>query len=137
MKIFRHLLVGIAGVLFLAGCQSRTADFPSHETTKYSIESTAKFARLDLATQTAIICTGLQEHANDEGRLEVVANVKNREKSSIQIRVRCVFKDLNGFAIGDETAWQLLSLEEQATEAVRFVAINKLAQKYTVVVRSP
>jgi len=119
-----------------SGCQSGRASFQAEETTKYSIENTGKFARLDLATQTAILCTGLQEHTGDDGRLEVVANVKNRGSNPIQVRVRCVFKDVNGFAIGDETAWQLLTLGDEATEAVRFNATNKMARQYTVVVRS-
>ena len=137
MKIFRLFPAGLASTLLVAGCQSRNASFAAQETTKYSIENTANFARLDVATQAAIICTGLQEHFNDDGRLEVVANVKNRASSMIQIRVRCVFKDIDGFAIGDETPWQLLSLGDEATEAVRFSATNKFARKYTVIVRSP
>jgi hypothetical protein len=137
MKISVLLSAGIASVCLLAGCQTRTASFQAHETTKYSIENTEKFARLDTATQTAIICTGLQEHLNEEGRLEVVANVKNRTSSGIQVRVKCVFKDTGGFTTGDETAWQLLTLGDDATEAVRFTASNKLAHNYTIVVRSP
>jgi hypothetical protein len=121
----------------LAGCQTKTDSFRSAESTKYTIENTEKFARLDMATQAAIICTGLQEHFSDAGRLEVVANVKNRESSSIHVRVRCIFKDASGFAIGDETAWQMITLTDEATEAVRFSATSKLARKYTIVVRSP
>jgi hypothetical protein len=137
MKIPPCFLAGIVSTSLLAGCQTRTASFQAHETTKYSIENTEKFARLDMATQAAIICTGLQERLTAEGRLEVVANVKNRTNNSMQVRVKCVFKDTNGFATGDETVWQLITLGDDATEAVRFAASNKLAHKYTVVVRSP
>src|SRR3954463_7965990 len=100
------VFVIILGGVLLGGCQSGISAFQAEETTKYSIENTGKFARLDMATQAAIGCTGLQERATDDGKLEVVANVKNRASSPMQIRVRCVFKDPNGFAIGDETAWQ-------------------------------
>lgn len=137
MKISFSPTVCIAVVALLGGCRIRTDSFQTHDTTRYSIENTGKFARLDMATQHAIVCTGLQEHFNDNGHLEVVANVKNREKVGIQIRVRCIFKDASGFTTGDETAWQLLTLGDEATEAIQFVAINKLARKYTVVVRSP
>jgi hypothetical protein len=131
------LLLCVACVVFSAGCHSRTASFGSADSTKYTIENTEKFARLDAATQAAIICTGLQEHSDVVGRLEVVANIKNRTSGSVQVRVRCVFKDANGFAIGDETAWQTLTLGDEATEAVRFTATSTLARKYTIVVRSP
>lgn len=138
MTPFRLLFfVSLLGGALVGGCQSGISSFQPEETTKYSIENTGKFARLDMATQAAIVCTGLQEHATDDGKLEVVANVKNRGSSPIQIRVRCVFKDSSGFAIGDETAWQPLSMGDGATEAVRFTATNKMARQYTVVVRSP
>lgn len=130
------LLASLAALTLLTGCQTGTASLLAEETTKYSIENTGKFARLDMATQAAIICTGLQERADNEGKLEVVANVKNRGSVAIQVRVRCVFKDVHGFAIGDETAWQMLSLGDEMTEAVRFTSNNKLARQYTVVVRS-
>ena len=130
------LLASLAVLTLLTGCQTGAASLQAEETTKYSIENTGKFARLDMATQAAIICTGLQERADNEGKLEVVANVKNRGNVAIQVRVRCVFKDASGFSIGDDTAWQMLSLGDEMTEAVRFTANNKLARQYTVVVRS-
>jgi hypothetical protein len=136
MKKSPVFLLCVAGVVLLTSCHNRTAALGSADSTKYTIENTEKFARLDTATQAAIICTGLQEHFDVVGRLEVVANIKNRTSGGIQLRVRCVFKDANGFAIGDETPWQTLTLSHEATEAVRFTAKNKLAHKYTIVVRS-
>jgi len=129
-------LICVACIVILAGCQSTNKSIGSPDSTKYTIENTEKFARLDTATQAAIICTGLQEHSDVVGRLQVVANIKNRTSGSVQVRVRCVFKDANGFAIGDETAWQTLTLGDEATEAVRFTATSTRARKYTIVVRS-
>lgn len=136
MKKSPLFLLCVACVVLSAGCHSRTASFGSADSTKYTIENTEKFARLDAFAQAAIICTGLQEHSDVVGQLEVVANIKNRTSTAIQVRVRCVFKDANGFAIGDETAWQTVTLGDEATEAVRFTANNKLARKYTIIVRS-
>ena len=70
-----------------------------------------------------------------DGRLEVVANVKNRESRRIQVQINCVFKDEQGFSTGDETPFQTLILSENSTEAVRFTAMNGTAKKYTVRVR--
>ena len=124
-----------ATALLLGGCQTGANSFLPQESTKYSIESTGKFALLDQPAQTAVTCSGLQERFNDEGRLEIVANVQNRSTSRLEVQVRCVFKDKNGFSTGDETPWQTLVLEDSATEAVRFAAVNNLAQKFTVAVR--
>jgi uncharacterized protein YcfL len=91
---------------------------------------------LDQPAQGFVVCTGLQEHRNTEGRLEVVANVKNSADRPMTVQVRCVFKDANGFSTGDETPWQTLTLGEIATEAVRYTAANNLAHQYTIAVRS-
>lgn len=136
MKISAAFLATAFSLLSLAGCHTRPASFLPQETTKYSIEGTEKFALLDQAVQSAITCTGLQENLTLEGRLEVVANVKNRTPSIVRVQVRCIFKDVNGFTAGDETQWQNLALDDGATEAVRFTAANTLAHKYTVIVRT-
>jgi uncharacterized protein YcfL len=119
----------------LAGCQTEPGPYLPQDTTKYTIENTEKFILMDRPTQVSVTCTGLQERTNADGRLEVVANVKNREDRRIQVQVRCVFKDENGVSTGDETPWQTLILGENATEAVHFTAMNAAARKYTVAVR--
>lgn len=132
-----HFLLSAASlaVLFLAGCQTEPGPFLPQDTTKYSIENTEKFVLMDRPTQISVTCTGLQEKINSNGRLEVVANVKNRESRRIQVQIRCVFKDEAGTGTGDETPWQTLILGENATEAVPFISINTLARKYTIAVR--
>jgi uncharacterized protein YcfL len=77
----------------------------------------------------------LQERLLPDGRLEVVANVKNREARRIQVQIQCVFKDEQRVSTGDETAWQTLILAENSTEAVRFTAMNAQAKTYEIRVR--
>jgi len=122
-----------AGVL--TGCTTPTGPFPPRETTKYTLENSERFVLLDQATQVSVTCTGLQQITLPDGRLEVVANVKNRENRRLEVQVNCVFKDAAGFSTGDETPWQTLILSEYATEAVRFTAMNGQARQYTVRVR--
>lgn len=136
MKTSRPILALAVAAFLLAGCQLRPDALLPEGSTKYSIESTGKFVWLDSSVQAAVICTGLQEHVGSEGRLAVVANVMNRENRRIQVQVRCVFKDDNGFSTGDETPWQTLNLDQDATEAVHFTATNNLAHKYTIAVRA-
>lgn len=130
----RFLGLAFAGLaLLFAGCAAAPNRLVPAETTKYSIESTGKFAVLD---QAAVGCTGLQEHVNPAGRLEVVANVQNRKEQPQPVEVCCVFKDTNGFSTGDVTAWQRVQLGGGATEPVRFTALNSLARQFTVAVRT-
>lgn len=136
MKTSQPLLIlAVLSVALLAGCQTEPGPFQPQDTTKYSIENTDKFILMDRPTQISITCTGLQEPIRPDGRLQVIANIKNRENRRLQVQVRCVFKDESGFSTGDETPWQTLILGENATEAVPFVAMNNLARKYTIAVR--
>ena len=129
------LLVSVAALAFITGCATQTGPFPPLDTTKFTLENSDRFVLLDQPAQNSVTCTGLQETPLDDGRLEVVANVKNRENRRIQVQINCVFKDAQGFSTGDETPWQTLILSEYSTEAVRFTAMNALAKKYTVRVR--
>jgi len=122
-------------VLALGGCATEPGPFTPQDTTKYTVENTEKFVLLDKATQASVTCTGLQERLLADGRLEVVANVKNRENTRIQVQANFVFKDEQGFSTGDETPFQTLILAENSTEAVRFTAMNPQARKYTIRVR--
>jgi hypothetical protein len=130
-----HLLVSAAACAMAAGCATPTGPFPPLDTTKFTLESTDRFVLLDQPAQYSVTCTGLQDGASDDGRLWVVANVKNRENRRVQVQINCVFKDEQGFSTGDETPWQTLILSENSTEAVRFTAMNTAAKKYTIRVR--
>ncbi len=123
-----------ATISFLAGCAT-PGPYTPQDTTKYTVENTEKFVLLDLATQHSVTCTGLQERLLPDGRIEVTANVKNRENRRIQVQIQGVFKDEQSFSTGDETPWQTLILAEYSTEAVKFTAMNTQARKYTIRVR--
>lgn len=129
------LLAAVLAAGLLTGCTMPTGPFPPRDTTKYTLENSERFVLLDQPAQVSVTCTGLQEITLPDGRLEVVANVKNRENRRLEVQVNCVFKDASGFSAGDETPWQTLILSEHATEAVRFTAMNAQARKYTVRVR--
>lgn len=128
-------LLGAAGLALLAGCQTEPGPFLPEDTTKYTVESTDRFVLMDKNVQYSVTCTGLQERITPNGHFEVAANVKNRENRRIQVQISCVFKNDQGFSIGDETPWQTLILGENTTETVRFESMNDQARKYTIRVR--
>src|SRR5437868_2117458 len=98
-----QLLALFAGATLLAGCQTGGAK-PPVNTTKYNFETTAKFALMDDRAQRSVTCTGLQERKIEGGRLQVAANLRNRENRRIEVQAQCLFKDPQGLAI-DETPW--------------------------------
>ena len=136
MKVpFAVVLVATA-TGFFAGCAAvEPPPLTPADSTRYSVENTENFDLLDKATQSAITCTGLHPHTLADGRLEVVANVKNRGASRISVQINCVFKDDQGLPTGDETALQTVTLAGNDTEGVRFTSANALAKKYTIRVR--
>ena len=128
-------LLATVALALLAGCATEPGPYTPQDTTKYTVENTEKFVLLDKPTQVSVTCTGLQERLLPDGRLEVVANVKNREARRIQVQIQCVFKDEQRVSTGDETAWQTLILAENSTEAVGFTAMNPQAKTYEIRVR--
>lgn len=129
------LLLSTVALALAAGCASQPGPFAPLGTTKFTLENTEKFVLLDQPAQRSVTCTGFAEQLLADGRLEVVANVKNNENRRIQVQVNCVFKNEQGVATGDETPFETLILSENATEAVRFVAMNTNAKRYTVRIR--
>jgi len=124
-------------VLTLAGTGCKhpeTGAFTPQSTTQFDTENKEKFVLMDPGAQYSVTCSGLQERLPD-GRLKVVANVRNRENRRIQVQINCVFKDEQGFSTGDETPWQTLILTENGQESVAFESANDKAKKYTVRVR--
>lgn len=109
--------------------------YPPKNTDKYALENTGRFVAMDFRVQRSVTSAGLQAQNLPDGRLEVVANIRNRLERRIQVQVQCVFKDVNGFGTGDETPWQDLILTENAQETLRFQSMNDKAKNYTVRVR--
>ncbi len=128
---FSSLLLATA---VLTGCQSGGAYAPKNAT-KYDLENKEKFVLMDRMVQRSVTASGIQKRLLPDGRLEVIAHVRNRETRRIQVQINCVFKDASGFSTDDETPWQNLILTENAQEDVRFVSINNKAQDFTIRVR--
>ncbi len=133
--IITSLALGSALALALAGCAAKPGPHAPQDTTKYTLENTEAFVLSDEAVQRSVTCTGIQTRTTADGRLQVVANIKNREARRIQVQVSCVFKNEAGFATGDETPWELIDLTENLTHAASFTAMNPQAKKYTIRVR--
>jgi len=102
---------------------------------KYDLENSAKFVLLDKGVERSVTCPNIEERVGDDGRLEVIANVRNRLNRRIEVQVNCVFKDDKGFPTNDEAPFKTLILDENAQEGVRFISMNNQARAYTIRVR--
>ena len=134
-KTFSSFLTFAALAAFLSGCaSSETGAYRAQNTTNFNTEGVEKVVFLDAGAQHSVTCPGLQETTLPDGRLQVVAQMRNRENRRIQVQVNCEFKDAQGFAV-DSTPFQTLILTENSIEGVQFASMNAKAKTYTIRVR--
>lgn len=126
------MLVAVLGGL--TGCKTETGALPPVNPTRYDTENQSNFVLMDKGAQRSVTCSGIQQTVLPDGRIEVAANVRNREARRIEVQVNCEFKDEQGFVV-DTVPWQTLILTENGQETVRFASMNSQAKKYTVRVR--
>ena len=129
----------IIASFLVIGCESPDHDrgpyLPQHSKTP-PYERTEPVVLLDPGVQYSVtLAADPMAKTIEDGRLEVIVQLRNRENRRIEVQANCVFKDVNGLSTGDETPFQTVILTENATEQVRFVSANNQAAKYTVRVR--
>jgi uncharacterized protein YcfL len=128
-------LAACCALALLGGCASVPAPQAPQDSTKFTVENTMRFVALDAATEAVVSCTGLQERALGDGRLEVVANLKNSDNKPVNVLVQCVFLDEQGLPVGPESGWRTLAIGPDSTEVMRFTAPVLAARKYSIRVR--
>jgi hypothetical protein len=135
-KSLMSLLAASGAVLLAAGCSTHDKGPYLPEGVKTpAYEGREPVVLLDPGVQYSVTCVSLQEKTLPDGRLEVIAHLRNRENRRIEVQANCVFKDQNGFSTDDESPFAMVILTENATEDARFVSMNNLAKKYTIRVR--
>lgn len=133
------MLAALAAGLLFAGCETTPTDTGAYvpvNTLVNDRENYDNIVLLDRRVQDSVTCSGIQQRTMDDGRLSIVANIRNRENRRIQVQINCVFKDPQGFPTeGEETPFRNLILTENAQEPVQFLAMNNKAARYTIRIR--
>ena len=136
-KSFVSILAAGGTALLATGCSSTHDKGPylpqTPKTPAY--EAREPVVLMDPGVRYSVTCSGIQEQVLPDGRLEVIAHLRNRENRRIEVQANCVFKDQNGFTTGDETPFIMVILTENGTEDVKFTSMNTLARRYTIRVR--
>ncbi len=133
-KILIPTLALAALTWLTTGCQTGGGAYAAKNTNKYNYETEAKFVLLDPGAQRSVTSPGIQQRTLPDGRMQVTANMRNRENRRIEVQVNCVFKDEQYFPV-DETPFQTLILTENETKGVTFTSMNNKAKNFTVRVR--
>ena len=135
-----NLIVSIvlASIAFaLTGCESSPPDHGAYlpvNVTVNDLENRTTLVLLSEGVQYSLTCPGIQETRLPDGRLQVVAHLRNRENRRIQVQANCEFKDAQGFVI-DATPFENVFLDENAQEDVKFVSMNDKPVRYTIRIR--
>ncbi len=132
-KYLVSMAAAVAAALGFLGCHAGGAYEPVN-TAQYDLEDSSNLVLLGSTVQHSVTSPGLQQTTLPDGRMEVVANLRNRESRRIQVQVQCEFKDSQGFTI-DSSTWNTVILSENGQESVRFVSANERPTRFTVRVR--
>ena len=128
-----------SAALFFAGCETTPPDTGAYvpvNTTVNDRENHESIVLLDPRVQTSVTCTGIQQKLTEDGRLDIVANIRNRENRRVQVQIGCVFKDAQGYPTqGDDSTFHNLILPENGQESAHFTALNDKAKRYTLRIR--
>ncbi len=133
MKPFAQFSTTLLLAAFLTACSSTPG--PYTPTPAADVEGKEPIVLMDRMVQTSVTSQGITYRELPDGRLEVIAIIQSKDPRRIQVQVQCVFKDLNGVTIDDETPWQTLILTENGQEQLSFKSMNNQAKKATVRVR--
>ena len=135
MKTFIALFSIAVVAAIASGCAtSETGAYAPQNTDQYNYEATAQFVEMSQGAQNSVTVADIRSETLPDGRLQVAANVRNRENRRIQVQANCEFKDANGFVV-DPSPWQTLILTENSMETIQFASMNKDAKRYTIRVR--
>ena len=137
-KLLALTLIAPALVLF-SGCASSEGEhdhgaYLPVNTTVNDVENSAGFVLLSPGAQYSITCPAIQETHLPDGRLKIVANIRNRENRRLQVQANCVFKDAQGFPV-EETPFRNVFLDENAQESATFLSMNDKPASYTIRIR--
>ena len=136
MKTFIALFGAAMLAVIGSGCatSTETGAYAPQNGDQFNYEATAPFVLMDSGAQHSVTVADIRSETLPDGRLQVAANVRNRENRRIQVQTNCEFKNADGFAV-DSSPWQTLILTENSMETVQFASMNKDAKRYTIRVR--
>ena len=71
----------------------------------------------------------------EDGRLKAYCEIRNMKNELLRLQIQTVFRDEQGFQVGDDTNWELILIPGYVTYAYKTVAFNPKAKDYTIRIR--
>jgi len=71
----------------------------------------------------------------EDKRLKVYCEIRNMKDEMLRVQIQTIFRDEQGFQIGDDTNWELILIPGYATHAYKTAAFSPKAKDYTIRIR--
>lgn len=71
----------------------------------------------------------------EDQRLKVYCEIRNMKDELLRLQIQTVFRDEQGFQIGDDTNWELVLVPGYTTYAYKTTAFSPKAKDYTIRIR--
>ncbi len=98
---FAPFFSAIAAAILAAGCETGHDQGPylaqTVKTPPY--ENTEQFVLLDPGVQYSVTRGDINQRTLEDGRLEIIAQLRNRENRRIEVQANCVFKDQTALSL--------------------------------------
>ena len=122
---------GVAGIA--TGCRTEGA-LPAQTVTGkgVTVENDEQFVLLDKALNGKLSFHNPISRRVDNGRLEIVVELRNRTREPLIVNLSTVFRDGEGVTLNDESAWQPVFLGPAQTQVYRVTSITEQAAYFTV-----
>lgn len=123
-------------VLLLSVVSCSTAPGPYVPTSAApTVEDVYPAVLLDKSLRKRIAVDRVSDQRLQDNRLKVMANMRNMKGQGITVQVQTIYKDNQGFSIGDDTAWQTLIFSPNESKTYESVSMKSNASGYTIRIR--
>ncbi len=131
MKKYLSFSIVLAVVALFTGCASNNGAYRPLDTNRNDLENSDRFVLLTKKSQKQITTTGLQERATDDGRLQVIASIRNRTGHRVEVQANCIFKNAQGMET-ETVPFQTITLSGHGQETSTFIAVKPESKRYSI-----
>jgi uncharacterized protein YcfL len=129
----------IVGVFLLGGCAAgpyHTIPYDVQQDNERNLKVVILDKELDnqFGSKRIVILTKKTDLTEDQ-RLKVYCEIRNMKEKLLRLQIQTVFRDEQGFQIGDDTNWELVLVPGNATYAYTTTAFSTKAKDYTIRIR--
>jgi uncharacterized protein YcfL len=133
---FIHCFILALLAVVFASCATPTKDGPYIPNSQQAtVEDVAPVVLYEKGLLKWIAADRTTSQYTTDGRLVVKANLRNQLGESIKVQAQTQFKDVHGFSIDDDTAWQTLIFSPNESKTYTTTSMKNTAENYTIRIR--